>query len=237
MSIQIRISAKSLGEPALPGFCPRCYWIKLKVNNRLPFQIFPGIFSTIDSYTKNIVHNWFDTKMCTPTWLTEIGDITGYKPAPHHSRFYITDEDTNVILSGTPDDIFTLADGSHAIIDYKTAKYTGTQDRLFPMYEVQLNAYALIGKYNGLDPVSSLALVYMEPQALRDIESENTHHRENGFNMVFAARVLNVPHDEAIIKPLLYKAREIFDLSTIPEKSPGCQDCEKLESLIDICVC
>jgi hypothetical protein len=236
MKEQMRTSAKSLGELALADFCPRCFWIKSKVNNKLPFQIFPGIFSTIDSYTKNIVHNWFDINMSVPPWLNEIGDITGYKKAPHYTKFFIIDEDTNILLSGTPDDIFVLSDNSHAIIDYKTARYTGTQDSLFPMYKVQLNAYALIGKYNGLDPVSSLALVYMEPQSLKDIECENLHHRENGFNMVFAARVLNVPHDEAIIKPLLYRARELFDLHTIPEKTPECQDCQKLKGLIDICI-
>ncbi|MEJ2739044.1 MAG: hypothetical protein P8105_04325 [Dehalococcoidia bacterium] len=52
--------------------------------------------------------------------------------------------------------------------------------------------------------------------------------------MVFPVRVLNVSHDETIIKPLLLKVREISDLSAIPEKTPGCQDCRKLEDLIDI---
>jgi hypothetical protein len=55
MTTQIRISAKNLGELAMPSFCPRCFWLKLRLNNRLPFQIFPGIFSSIDSYTKTIV--------------------------------------------------------------------------------------------------------------------------------------------------------------------------------------
>ena len=52
--------------------------------------------------------------------------------------------------------------------------------------------------------------------------------------MVFPVRVLNVSHDETIIKPLLLKVREISDLSAIPEKTPACQDCRKLEDLIDI---
>jgi hypothetical protein len=57
MSKQIRISAKNLGELALHNYCPRCFWLKLKLNNRLPFQIFPGIFSAIDSYTKDVIHS------------------------------------------------------------------------------------------------------------------------------------------------------------------------------------
>ena len=56
----LRISAKNLGALALPGFCPRCFWLKLKAQNRLPFQIFPGIFSSIDAYTKRVVHAWID---------------------------------------------------------------------------------------------------------------------------------------------------------------------------------
>ena len=52
----LRISAKNLGELALPDFCPRCFWLKLKAHNRLPFQIFPGIFSSSDAYTKRVVH-------------------------------------------------------------------------------------------------------------------------------------------------------------------------------------
>ncbi len=47
MAKQIRILAKNLGEVALKQFCARCYWLKLKLENHLPFQIFPGIFSSI----------------------------------------------------------------------------------------------------------------------------------------------------------------------------------------------
>ena len=57
---QIRISAKNLGQLVLDDFCPRCFWLKLKLGFKLPFQIFPGIFSTIDSYSKKITWQYFD---------------------------------------------------------------------------------------------------------------------------------------------------------------------------------
>ena len=44
----IRISAKNLGAVAMPGFCPRCFWIQMHAEG-LPYQIFPGIFSSIDA--------------------------------------------------------------------------------------------------------------------------------------------------------------------------------------------
>ena len=34
---QIKISAKNLGQVALEDFCPRCFWIKLKMANKLPW--------------------------------------------------------------------------------------------------------------------------------------------------------------------------------------------------------
>ena len=47
-----KVCAKTLG---MPSFCPRCFW--LQMHYKLPYQIFPGIFSNIDSYTKNLVHS------------------------------------------------------------------------------------------------------------------------------------------------------------------------------------
>ena len=47
MNRQIQISAKNLGALALPAFCPRCFWIRMKCGGKLPYQIFPGIFSSI----------------------------------------------------------------------------------------------------------------------------------------------------------------------------------------------
>ena len=63
MTVQVRISARTLGAVALPDFCRRCFWIRLRVNNKLPFQIFPGIFSSIDSYNKRIVHLGFSANI------------------------------------------------------------------------------------------------------------------------------------------------------------------------------
>ena len=74
----------------------------------------------------------------------------GYINPPHYTKFSILDRESNVILRGTPDGILVMQDGSHLIVDYKTAKFTAHQDELFPMYEVQLNAYAVIGEQRGV---------------------------------------------------------------------------------------
>ncbi len=234
MTTQIRISAKMLGELALPNFCPRCFWLKLRLGNRLPFQIFPGIFSSIDSYTKQIVHSWFDKHGCPPSWLNCLGDIKGYRPPPNYSTFRVLDRQNNILLTGTPDAVFVKTDGSYIIADYKTARYTGNQDALMPMYQVQLNCYGLIGQQCGLKPVSDLALIYMEPMTDMASAAHDSSHHDNGFNMKFSASVHKVPVDVIGIRPLLGRVREISEMSSAPAGCNGCGDCQLLERLLKV---
>ena len=50
-----RISGKNLGALALPSFCPRCFWIKRHASDGVPYQVFPGIFSSIDAFSEVLV--------------------------------------------------------------------------------------------------------------------------------------------------------------------------------------
>src|SRR6266849_10097399 len=177
MSERIRISGKDLGAVALPGFCPRCFWIQRRAPAGLPFQSFPGIFSSIDAYTKRVVHSWIDQHQRMPAWLDEVGPITGYREPPHHSKFSVVDSQTDILLTGAVDGVFVRPDLSHIIIDYKTARYTSAQGALFPVYKTQLNAYALIGEARGGSPVSALALVYAEPVTDQAAASHGTTQR------------------------------------------------------------
>jgi len=115
---QLRISAKSLGAMALPDFCPRCFWLKTHMK-KLPFQIFPGIFSSIDAYTERVVHGWIDD-LGAPAWLDGVGLILGYIDPPSHHTFQMHVEEFDILLTGAADGILRLADGSIAVVDYKT---------------------------------------------------------------------------------------------------------------------
>jgi hypothetical protein len=227
----LSISAKTLGELALPGYCPRCFWLA-KNADALPFQIFPGIFSSIDSYGKNVVHGWFDRHKKPPEWLEPLGAIQTYKNPPHYSKFAVLDEATSILLRGTPDGIFLMQDGSHAIIDYKTAKFTEYQDDLFPMYEAQLNAYAYIGERLDLKPVSKLALIYTEPVTNISAAAKDSNLTPEGFRMGFRARILDVEIKPELVTRLLKTATEIFKLASPPAGVAGCKDCAALDSLL-----
>ena len=186
---RIRISGKDLGALAMDTSCPRCFWVNRKAPAGLPHQIFPGIFSSIDFYTKKIVHGWFDRQGAAPTWLSEFGVLRAYIDPPHFSKFQMIDESTNILLTGAPDAIFVRNDGSHLIGDYKTARFTKNQDSLLPVYEVQLNSYALIAEAIGISPVSAIALIYAEPRTEQADADRKENHDASGFSIGFAAKI------------------------------------------------
>lgn len=229
---QLRISGKDLGAVAQSDFCGRCFWVKRRAPKGLPFQIFPGIFSSIDSYTKNLVHSWFDRHGTLPTCLTELGKVRTYRTPPHYTKFATVDAPTGILLTGAPDAVFEFRDGSLLIADYKTAKFTATQDKLFPMYRTQLNAYAAIAERIGYGHISRLALIYTEPVTDKAIAAADGVHRPDGFSMAFTARLLDVDLDLNTIPPLLVRVRQILDAAAPPAGRLGCKDCEKLDGIL-----
>jgi hypothetical protein len=235
ISNEIRISGKNLGEIGKPEFCPRCYWIKLRMRNKLPFSSFPGIFSSIDSYTKKIIHGCFNEKKKAPECLRPLGKILNYMPPPHFSKFQVHHQETNILLTGSADAIFQKTDGTYVIADYKTAKFTDNQDELYELYDIQLNSYAFIAKEVGYKtgfnhPVSGLALIYLEP--MTDCkEGFSKFLRSHGFDLGFSAHIVNIPINLSKIDAHLRTARQIFD-GKIPISNSRCTDCLQLSELI-----
>lgn len=230
---QLRISAKDLGALALPGFCPRCFWISRHAS-RLPFQIFPGIFSSIDSYSKKITARYFESHQELVHWFAQQGLAGEPVKVPHHSKFNVLDEETAILLTGMPDEILRLADGSYAILDYKTAKFTANQDSLMPMYDVQLNVYGYIGERLEFNPVSRLLLIYYEPVTDITAHEIDLLVHDHGFQMGFLGKPLEIRRDAGRIPPLLKRVREIVDLPRPPQGREGCADCRALNELVGL---
>ncbi|MSQ40155.1 MAG: hypothetical protein EXR55_00515 [Dehalococcoidia bacterium] len=234
----VRLSATTLGSLNLPGFCPGCFWIRLRYKGAFPFQIpMSGIFISIDSYIKKLIHTPLDQGDDWPAWLPALGDVKAYVPRLHSLWFSCEDKDSGIQLAGTPDDVLRLEDGAYHIVDYKTAKVTKAQGALFPQYEVQLNAYAYIAEHltqkEPLAPVMALSLVYLEPQT--DIASDALVDVVSGagFRLQFNVVVKPVElHPNDMIPPLLSRARSIIDSKEPLEHIAGCQDERLLKQLL-----
>ncbi len=231
MNQPIRISAKHLGELAMPNFCARCFWLQLRCGWRMPFTFFPGIFSTLDSHVKRVVAAHFAAHSHLPSWLPP--DLGTPLAVPHWSKFGWLDEATDILLVGAPDEMTRCSDGSISILDYKTAKYTENADALLPLYHAQLNGYATITEQLGLGRVSSLWLIYCEPQPL-DNSNPLALYRNNGFSMNFAAKIVPVELHAKGILPLLAKVRQIANMSEPPAGRSDCKDCQRLKDLIQL---
>lgn len=228
----VRVSGKNLGMLAQPDCCLACYWYRLKLRFSTPWSFFPGIFSTFDIYTKRVVHGCFDRTERPPPWLSDLS-VVGYVEPPHFSRFSLIDETYSVLLTGAPDALLVRADRSFLIGDYKTAKYTGSQDSLLPTYRIQLNAYARIAEACGYAPISGLALIYLEPQTALEAGAARGS-RDHGFDIAFAAYVLPVTLDISMIDPLLARVRELADMPSAPPGRPGCKDCARVGELLSL---
>ncbi|MDH4223931.1 MAG: PD-(D/E)XK nuclease family protein [candidate division Zixibacteria bacterium] len=144
------------------------------------------------------------------------------------------DQNTDIILSGVPDEIFTLKDKSYFILDYKTARYTEKQDTLLPVYEVQLNGYAYIAESKGLSPVKNIALAYMEPQTGLSQENVEEVITEEGFLLPFSGKIVMLDLKLDIIPELLKKVRDLYGQPDPPPGREECNDCQLLGNLIDI---
>jgi len=224
---QIRISAKNLGKVALEDFCPRCFWIDLHTK-KLPWQIFPGIFSSIDSYTKKIMHAWIE-KGKRPEFIDELG-VTGWRKPLWHNKSKIEIPEFGITLTGVADDIWLIGEKGIHIPDAKTARYTAGQDRLIPMYKIQLNGYAKIYKALG-ENVTGLSMIYMEP-VTNELAAYGGAQPEF-FKMQFDPKFVPVEVDTESLNPLLARTREIFE-GPIPEPAGKCKDCEALSKIIGL---
>ena len=235
---QIRISAKNLGQLALDNCCKRCFWLKLKLNFKLPFQMFPGIFSSLGSYSKKITGCYFEKFKTFPPWFNAFGEFEEIIPVPHWRKFYFIDKETKIKLSGVPDEILKKKNGSLTIIDYKTSKFTEAKNSLGLLYKAQLNSYAWIAEKLGLSPVGGLALIYYQPETdIIEISEKELKKlvSSDKFKMLFSAHLIEVELEpEKVVKPLLRKVRELADMKKAPDGIEGCEDCEKLERLVGL---
>jgi hypothetical protein len=210
------LNARTLGALALPDACERCFWLHQKIG--APDFPFPGIFSSIDSYSKKVLQAAWQQNQSLPHWFRQFGLDGEPLSSIHHSWFKIATGHGSLQLCGTPDEILQTHDGKLIIIDYKTARFK-VDDSYRPMYEVQLNVYARIAE--NLKPsrrgypfpcsVQTLGLMYYDP--LTEVDDPNKI-TTRGFLMEFHAHWVPIERCDKRIDELL--ARVGNPLATSP---------------------
>jgi hypothetical protein len=224
------ISAKNLGSLAMPDLCPRCFWTKARMGFKTPFGSFPSIFSHIDTYSKDITKAHLAAHQnIAPSWLMKFGSLQTQVPCPHWSKFAFRDPVSLILLRGSPDEMFRLADGTLGIFDYKTARFSEHQDELLPVYKVQLSVYRWLALKLGMGETSAAGLVYYEPDTHGAAPDKIT---EGGFLMGFTAHILPIQTDLAQVESLLLEAKKLANATECPQSRKGCKDCEMVDHML-----
>ena len=230
----MRISAKNLGILALSDCCPRCFWLRAKLGWKSPWSIMPGIFSSIDGFSKRAILAYFEKNGHFPPWIAGRWSEARPLPTPHHSTFRITDPASGIVMTGVPDLLLGLPHRRLAILDLKTARYSKHQDALLPMYQVQLIGYAIIAESLAMGTVKALGLVYGEPPANDANKGLDALVDDRGFSMPFKVTALPIELDRSIIPPLLRRAKEILEMEKAPEGREGCKECQMVGEMVGI---
>ncbi len=228
----MRISAKNLGILALPDCCERCFWMRAHLAWKSPWAIMPGIFSSIDGFSKRAILAYFETNGHFPPWIAGRWAEARPLPTPHHSTFRLTDPATGIVLTGVPDLMLGLPRRRLVILDLKTARYSKHQDFLLPMYQVQLVGYAMIAESLGMGIVEALGLIYGEPPPNDANQGLDALVDNQGFSMPFKATAEPIEVDRSMIPPLLRKAKTLLEMKNPPEGQEGCKDCRLVDELI-----
>ena len=194
----------------------------------------PGIFSSIDGFSKRAILAFYEKNGHFPPWIAgRWADVRPLK-TPHHSSFRLTDPETGIVLTGIPDLMLGLSGRRLAILDLKTARFSDHQDALLPMYQTQLNGYALIAEGLGMGHVEALGLVYGEPPANDDNTGLDALVGDQGFSIPFKATAMPIELDRTLIPPMLREAKTLLDMKNPPEGQEGCKECRLVEEMAGI---
>ena len=189
--MNITISATELGHYATRYSCLRCAWVRMHIKD-LPYQSFPAIFSSIDSFTKNVIATYYEKYSSLPDWMDDIGNVIENLKPPNWRKFHRTDGGTGITVRGEADAIFRLSDESYVIADYKTSRYNPDRKSTLLSYQMQLNAYAWIAESYGYTPINHLYLIFMEPESQKEYASSNSSTSETGITLGFKSNIIEV---------------------------------------------
>ena len=227
----LRISPRYLGQMLLADFCPRCFFYKVQLEFKLPFDMpMPGLMFHLDIFEKRLVQDHQDQKGSLPKWLKELG-CSKLVDFPPKMTMDFPEYDTTLV--GKPDAVFARKNGLLCVVDYKSAHYKGEGDPFLPAYATQVLGYSLLLEHHNVGQVENAALIYFENK-LKDGGLEPMDLLSNdGFDVPFRVKIHEIEIDRSALDPLLKRMREFADMKTPPEGRKKCKDCARLQKLLD----
>lgn len=230
------ITPKRLGKICMDSFCPRCYWYLIQQRFHPPFDFFGGaIFKNMEQAQMAIVGQMLEEDKKLPEEFFPFCDAVSRVEFPRDWRKFQCRLASGVLLRGEPDDIYNVADGSIAVVDFKTAQPKNGEDPFLPCYQCQIIGYAFIAEFGlKLGEVSKGGLLYWAAQNERVVSDPSSFYNKKKLIMPFVPSVHAFEIDYSFLDAPLAEAIRLWKAPTPPDGAAECGDCKKLSALMAI---
>lgn len=197
--------------------CPRCFYLKVALNQHRPRSLMPAIFNVIDEQMKRhfagrrveevIAGLAPGVFRCDEQWVESL-------------PISVPGRASTCYIRGKLDSIIQFDDGSYAVVDFKTSEQS---EGRVPLYSRQLHAYAhalenaVPGRF-ALRPVRRLGLLVFEP---------NAFSVDGGGSAVLSGPVawIETARDDAAFLKFLGEVLSVLELPAPPAPATGCDWC------------
>jgi hypothetical protein len=202
--------------------CPRCFYLKVRHQLAQPQRPMAAIYNRIDRAMKLYYRGRRaeDVHHSLPEGVVEFDD-RWVESAPYTSE----NGGHSCYFRGKFDSVIRFADGSYAVIDFKTSE---PRPEHVPFYGRQLHAYAYAMEHPAagglrLGPVTRLGLVCIEPDALERSD-------DGRMALLGQATWLEIPRDDAAFFAFVEEVLARLAGDAPPPADPRCLWCRYREA-------
>lgn len=202
--------------------CPRCFWLYAHKGIRRP-QGYPYTLSiAVDQLLKEEFDRYRERDEMHPVLIGFKGlenaklfsdqeQLKKWRNNFEGLNYY--DRDLNATLFGAVDDVLEFADGSLAVVDYKSS---GAKEILvYNDYKMQMDIYTFLLEQMGLKTARKGYFVFYQVD------------KNDGFKgrLPFRGEVREVSADPSYVRDLFAQAVDLARLNTAPKSHSDCEYC------------
>jgi CRISPR/Cas system-associated exonuclease Cas4 (RecB family) len=207
--------------------CPRCFYLDNKLGTKRPSMPSFNLNIAVDELFKKEFDTFRIDKKKHP-----IMDEYGIDAIPFaHKDLDIwrdpflgithIHKSTGLIVSGAIDDIWQLADGTVAVVDYKATSKEGKIESLSDsawedQYKRQIGVYQWLFTQNGFEVNKTGYFVYANA-----LQTEEKFENK----LIFDTTLIACEGDQSWIEPTLEKIKNCLESDIYPESNSNCEYC------------
>jgi RecB family exonuclease len=206
--------------------CPRCFYLDRKLGLRRPGRMSFNLNNAVDTLMKREFDHYRESRTAHPIMNQNGVDAIPYVHdemerwrEPLHGGLQYLHPETNLLLTGAPDDLWVNPKGELSVVDYKATRVlsqASLDDGAHPHYERQLEFYSWLLVKMGFEVSHKSYFVVAETKLNR-----------TAFNnaLEFDLQLLRHESDWDWIEPILIDIKTCLMSDELPDASPDCDYC------------